>query len=372
MFDDIRPYRDDEVNHVLNKLINEVELQSSLAQFSMPLIKKYFSPIANSLVKWSLKYRLRNIHKIDDIQNEVAKYLHKIVKKSTDGFTHDGLDKLDLTKPSLFISNHRDIVLDVALVNYALRQNGIDTVEAAVGDNLLRKSWVADLMRINKSFIVKRNEKTKRAMLNASKQLSAYIHHSLTEKQQNIWIAQKEGRAKDGVDKTNSALISMLLLNKEKTTLISEYLTTLNIIPVAISYELDPCDSDKAKELAETDATGSYQKQEDEDMKSITQGMLGYKGKVHISFCQPIKGDYADSKAIANAIDEQIISNYKLYNSNINAYEQLSDRDNESTLIEQLSSRMQHLTKEQRHWLLTMYANPVSAKKALEEYVQIS
>lgn len=370
MFDDIRPYHDDEVNAVLKELINEPDLQTSVASLSNPKLLKWLPAITRKLVKWSLKSRIKRFQNIKDIQDEVAKYLHKLVKSSTDGFTFNGLENIDLTKPCLFISNHRDIVLDVALVNYALYKNGFDTVEAAVGDNLLHKSWVADLMRINKSFIVKRNEKTKRAMLTASKQLSAYIHHALNEKQQNIWIAQREGRAKDGLDKTNAALISMLLLNKEKTMSISDYLSQLNIVPVAISYEFDPCDSDKAKELAQTHEIGSYQKQEGEDLKSITQGMLGQKGKVHLSFCQPIKGDFTDSKAIAQAIDKEIISNYKLHPSNISAFEELATAEQNNKEINQgitqLRQRMTHLSKEQQHWLLTMYANPVSAKHALK------
>jgi 1-acyl-sn-glycerol-3-phosphate acyltransferase len=367
MFDDIRPYRDDEVNQVLHKLINEKELQESVAQFSIPFLKKHLPTLANILVKFSLKYRLKNIHCIEDIQNEVAKYLVKIIKTSTTGFTYEGLDNFDKTKPCLFISNHRDIVLDAALVNYALHKNSIDTVEAAVGDNLLHKDWVADLMRINKSFIVKRNEKTKRAMLTASKQLSSYIHHSLTEKKQNIWIAQKEGRAKDGIDKTNAALISMLLLNKNKETTIADYLSELNIVPVVISYEVDPCDHDKAKELAERQATGSYQKHENEDLKSITQGILGQKGKVNVTFCPPIQGEFEDSKAIARAIDNQIINNYKLYPTNTTAYQQLNDTANTITPNDTLYDRLNNLTQEQKHWLLTMYANPVFSKKALEE-----
>ncbi len=367
MFDDIRPYHDGEINQIVNKLINEVELLSSIAQFSLPWINKYLPSLANFIVKMSLKYRLKHLQTVKDIQQEVAKYLDKIVDDTTDGFSYDGIENIDRSKPSLFISNHRDIVLDVALINYALHQNDIDTVEAAVGDNLLHKRWVADLMRINKSFIVKRSEKNKRAMLLASKQLSAYIFHSLTTKKQNIWIAQKEGRAKDGIDKTNAALISMLLLNKEKELSISDYLTQLNIIPVAISYEFDPCDHDKAKELAEKAATGHYQKSENEDLKSITQGMLGQKGKVHLSFCQPIKGEFTDSKSIAAAIDEQIIKHYKLYDSNLSAYQQLTNNDGDNSLTDKLSTRMRLLTKEQQHWLLTMYANPVFAKKVLEQ-----
>ena len=319
MFDDIRPYRDDEVAAVIQKLISDDGLLSSICSFKMPVMYKLMPKACRTLVKWTLKLRSSKFHNIEEIQTEVAKYLHHLIKKSTDGFTFHGLEKIDTSKPMLFISNHRDIVLDVALINWALYKSGINTVEAAVGDNLLHQPWVADLMRINKSFIVKRSEESKRAMLNASKQLSAYIHHTVHEREQNIWIAQREGRAKDGIDKTNSALISMLFLNKGKQKSISEYLTEINIIPVSISYEFDPCDSDKAIELAEREATGSYKKKENEDLNSITQGLIGKKGQVHVEFCHAIKGDFSDSKAVANAIDKEIIGNYKLYDSNLTA-----------------------------------------------------
>jgi len=365
MFDDIRPYRDDEVVAVIEKLINEKGLQVSIASLKMPRLYQLFPQLVCSIVKWSLKFRAQKFHNIEQIQIEVAKYLHHLIKSSTAGFIFSGMDNFDHTKPALFISNHRDIVLDVALVNLALYKSGISTVEAAVGDNLLHQPWVADLMRINKSFIVKRNEENKRAMLKASKQLSAYIHDTVANRQQNIWIAQREGRAKDGIDKTNSALISMLLLNRDKQIPIADYLAVLNIVPVSISYEFDPCDNDKAIELAEKEATGSYHKQEGEDLKSITQGLIGQKGRVHIEFCQPIKGDYPDSKAIAAAIDKEIISNYKLYNSNLVAHATLNHENADNTVIEQLNKRMENLTEDQKRWLLTMYANPVYAKEQL-------
>jgi len=367
MFDDIRPYRDDEVAAVIQKLIHDQGLLSSIASFKLPRLNKVLPKLCCTLVKWTLKLRSSKFHNIEEIQSEVAKYLHHLVKKSTDGFTFHGLEKIDTTKPMLFISNHRDIVLDVALINWALFKSNINTVEAAVGDNLLQQPWVADLMRINKSFIVKRSEKTKRAMLNASKQLSAYIHHTVHERQQNIWIAQREGRAKDGIDKTNSALISMLLLNKDKQVSIADYLSEINIIPVSISYEFDPCDRDKAIELAERDATGSYQKKENEDLNSITQGLNGKKGRVHVEFCHAIKGEFSDSKAVAKAIDQEIIANYKLYDSNLTAYAKLHQKDDiKQNVLAQLNSRMYELTHEQQKWLLTMYANPVSAKQALD------
>ena len=365
MFDDIRPYRDDEVVAVIKKLINQQGLQASIASLKMPRLYQALPQLACKVVKWSLKFRAKKFHNIEQIQIEVAKYLHHLIKNSTAGFNYSGIENFDTTKPALFISNHRDIVLDVALVNLALYKSGINTVEAAVGDNLLHQPWVADLMRINKSFIVKRNEENKRAMLNASKQLSAYIHDTVSNRKQNIWIAQREGRAKDGVDKTNSALISMLLLNKDKQMPMADYLAELNIVPVSISYEFDPCDIDKAIELAEKAATGSYQKHEDEDLKSITQGLVGQKGQVHLQFCQPIQGDFANSKAIAAAIDKEIISNYKLYDSNLVAYAKLNQQETDSTVLEKLNKRMENLTAEQQHWLLTMYANPVCAKQQL-------
>ena len=369
MFDDIRPFRDDELATVIQRLINEPDLQASIAHLVMPRLFKVFPYFCKKIVKISLSIRKKHFSTTDKIHFEVAKYLTRIIDKSSEGFSFHGLEKVDTNKPALFISNHRDIVLDAALVNLALHKEGLKTVEAAVGDNLLTKPWVSDLMRINKSFIVKRSEKTKRAMLNASKELSAYIHHSITERKQNTWIAQREGRAKDGVDITNPALISMILLNKEKTTSIEDYLSQINIIPVAISYELDPCDQQKAIELATIESTGVYNKSDDEDVNSMIKGLMGDKGRIHLEFCAPIKGDFENSKAIADAIDQQIISHYKLFDTNTSAFEYLShSNDSPSTnppLLKVLSARMDNLTHLQQQRLLTMYANPVIAKNKL-------
>ena len=365
MFDDIRPFRNDEVTQVIEGLVNEKELQLSLASFIFPKFSKLFPNVSCFFIKRYLRYQQKHLNNIEKMQKEVSKYLNKLVNKSSDGFSYHGIENINATKPALFISNHRDIVLDVALVNLALHKSGRETVEAAVGDNLLGKKWVADLMRINRSFIVKRNEKNKRAMLKASKDLSAYIHYTLTENKHNIWIAQREGRAKDGLDLTNPALISMLLLNKKKEQNIGDYLQELNIVPVSISYEFDPCDSDKAIELATREATGEYQKGDDEDLRSITQGMMGYKGKIHLEFSAPIKGDFTNSKEIAAAIDQQIIANYKLYPSNLNAHAKLNQHSVEAPVFTKLTERMALLNELQKKWFLTMYANPVQAKKTL-------
>ncbi|NRA60258.1 MAG: 1-acyl-sn-glycerol-3-phosphate acyltransferase [Psychrobium sp.] len=368
MFDDIRPFRDDEAPLVIKNLVNNPALQSCIATYVMPKTHRLLPTLSQWLVKRYLTYRVKNINSVAQFQRIVAKYLSSLIKKSTDGFSFNGLDKLDMSKPTLFISNHRDIALDPALLNLALYQSGLSTVEIAIGDNLLSEPWVSDLMRLNKSFIVKRSADSKRAMLQASKNLSAYIHHTLSDNQQNVWIAQREGRAKDGLDKTNAALISMLMLNKGKVRSIEQYLTELNIVPISISYEYDPCDSDKAIELATIEATGEYKKDVGEDLKSITQGLIGQKGRVHIEFGESIQGDYSDSKAIAAEIDRQIISNYRLYDSNIVAKEFLSTNKADCNVYQKLCARMGHLTKQEQHWLLTMYANPARAKE--KELVQ--
>jgi len=363
MFDDIRPFRDSEAPAIVKTLVNEPALQNSIASYVIPKLYQLTPGLSRTLVKYYLKWRLRRINTVKEFQTEVAKYLHQLIKKSTDGFTFDGLSQLDMSKPTLFISNHRDIALDPALMNLALYKSGAETVEIAIGDNLLTKPWVSDLMRLNKSFIVKRSAKTKREMLTNSKNLSSYIHHTITESHKNIWIAQREGRAKDGLDKTNAALISMLLLNKAKTQSIEQYISQLNIVPVSISYEFDPCDTHKAIELATIEATGDYQKQADEDLNSIAKGLLGDKGRVHIEFGQPLSGEFSDSKAIAAEIDRQIIKNYRLYDSNIVADAKLKDPSHQHTVLDALSERMHDLTDSQQRWLLTMYANPVLAKE---------
>lgn len=365
MFDDIRPYNDDEVVAVIERLVHEKELLNSIAIYTIPLVYKLWPSCSRFIVKWSLRRRVKKLTSIKAVQQIMAQYLFRLIKKSTDGFSHHGLQNIDLTKPTLFISNHRDIALDPALVNLALFDHGDKTVEIAIGDNLLSKNWIEDLMRLNKSFIVKRNAKTKRAMLVASKKLSAYIHYALTEKQQHIWIAQKEGRAKDGVDKTNSALISMLLLNKPKPMTIRDYLEQLNIVPVAISYEFDPCDVDKAKELATIESNGAYQKSEHEDIKSITQGIVGHKGRIHIEFGSAITGDFADSKAIASEIDSRIISQYRLFESNQTAFAKLENESFELPHWQKLEQRLESLSDSQQRWLLNMYANPVRAKRQI-------
>jgi 1-acyl-sn-glycerol-3-phosphate acyltransferase len=360
-FDDIRPYNDDEVVDILHKLINEKELQSIIANYVMPRTYRLLPWLCRNLVKLSFSIKVKKFICVASLQKEVVKYLNRLIRNSTNGFSYSGLELFDSSKPTLFISNHRDIALDPALVNFALHQAGSTTAEIAIGDNLLTKPWLSDLMRLNKSFIVKRGEKSKRAMLNASKNLSAYIHYTLNQKKQHLWIAQREGRAKDGLDKTNSAVISMLMLNREKRQAVADYLKELNIVPVAISYEFDPCDRDKSIELAAIENDGKYQKSEHEDIDSIAKGLIGYKGKIHVEFGCPLTGEFSDSKAIAEEIDRQIISNYRVTENNQAAFDYLTE-NKKSLAFESLNKRMEGLKENEKKHFINMYANPVLAQ----------
>lgn len=202
----------------------------------------------------------------------------------------------------------------------------------AIGDNLLGKDWIADLMRLNKSFVVKRSVKTVRQKLMASKQLSKYMYLSVTEDGSNIWIAQREGRAKDGNDYSNPAVLSMLLLNKPKTMLTEDYVKQLRIVPVSLSYEYDPCDIAKANELHIRATQGNYEKKKNEDLWSIAEGIQGKKGRVAVHFHSVLTPSEAlplnNAKAVSAALEHHIIRNYVLMPTNIAAAQLCYAADN--------------------------------------------
>lgn len=278
----------------------------------------------------------------------------------------DGIENLDRSKNYLFVSNHRDIAMDPALVNYALHIRDMDTVRIAIGDNLLQKPYVSDLMRLNKSFIVQRSAKGIRQMMAAFNLLSQYIHHSLKEEHQSIWIAQKEGRAKDGIDHTDPAIIKMFCMAEKKTGKpFADSIRDLNIVPVALSYEYDPLDVQKAREVTHKQKDGHYAKAEFEDINSIAQGIAGFKGRVHVTFGQPLDGDFEDADQVALAVDEQIRRLYRLFPSNYLALEALGqagdfaipDFDTETRAA--FNERLATCPEEYQPQWLAMYANPV-------------
>lgn len=376
-FADIRPYDDHEVRPVLDRLLSDDEFTLTLGRIRLPKNAARFPVIVRFLVRWILRRELRSVHDVRSLQAVVKRYMDRMVESSTDQFTVSGLDQLGEQQPWLFMSNHRDIALDPAFVNYALYHNGHETVRIAIGDNLLSKPFAADLMRLNKSFIVKRSTKGPRQMLAAYKQLSSYIRHSIEVDRNPIWIAQREGRAKDGLDRTEPAIIKMLTISLGKQESFSALINQLHIVPVAISYEFDPCDAAKAKELYERDTQGEYQKGEHEDLRSIGLGISGEKGDVHVSFGTPLSGEFASPDAVAEAVDAQIIDRYVLHPTNFFAYQMLYGNTPDlpcGALAEKFDAgawvaigvkfraRIDAMPAEHRPYALGIYANPIVSK----------
>ena len=325
-FDDIRPYNDSEVPAVIARLIADPEFIDLLLSRRLPLLAKIcpwlLRPLLRPLLRRSLSQAAENINSVDDLQRYITGSLKALIDKTTDGYSVSGLEKLDLNKAYLFLSNHRDIALDPAMVNLALSDAGMETVRIAIGDNLLSKPFASDLIRVNRSFIVKRSITGRREKLEALKKLSRYIRKSIIDDGVSVWIAQREGRAKDGHDRTETALLKMLTLSRDKEQSFAEAIGEINLVPVAISYEYDPCDVDKGRELYAKEQGEDYIKQEFEDLDTIQKGFVGYKGRVHIAFGEPVtqaadKEDDLNADSLAEAIDRQVYTNYKLFPSNI-------------------------------------------------------
>lgn len=380
-FADIRPYRDDEVRPVLERLLVDVEFLGNLAKLRLPQMTRWVPGLSRWLVRQVLSREMRGIDSVATLQMVVKKYMDRMIESTTDQFTVSGLERLAADRPWLFMSNHRDIALDPAFLSYALYHNNHETVRIAIGDNLLSKPFAADLMRLNKSFIVKRSAKGPRAMLAAYKQLSGYIRHSIEVDNNPIWIAQREGRAKDGLDRTEPAIIKMLTMAQDKAAeSFSDYVSRLHIVPVAISYELDPCDAAKAQELYVRATTGGYEKAEHEDLRSIGLGIAGTKGDVHVSFGEPLRAEFADADAVAAAIDRQVIDGYVLHPTNFFAYLQLYGEapdlpcgadgsrfvpDQHRDIGQRFAERMAALPAEHQPYALAIYANPIVSKLAV-------
>lgn len=366
-FDAIRPYRDEEVREVLDRLSGDTELLNTLLRFKFPtLTDSFLAPLLRWIISRAVAKQVARIHSIHDLQVYVEAYMARMIATTTKGLTVDGLEHLERDKNYLFISNHRDIAMDPAFVNYALHVNGMDTVRIAIGDNLLKKGYVNDLMRLNKSFIVQRSAKGVRQMMAAFNLLSQYIHHSLKEEHQSIWIAQKEGRAKDGIDRTDPAIIKMFCMAEKKTgKSFADSIRDLNIVPVALSYEYDPLDVQKSREVVQKQQDGHYAKGEFEDISSIAQGIAGFKGRVHVAFGQPLTDDFADADAVAETVDEQIRRLYRLFPSNYLALEALNETGDfaipsfDTNVRAAFNERLAACPEQYQAQWLAMYANPV-------------
>ena len=378
-FDDIRPYHDAEVRPTIDRILADPELVDAVARLKFPKLTQWLGWLIKPLVKKKLSDQLAGVNDVRGFQEVVERYMSGMITETTTALTVSGLDAFEHHQSYLFISNHRDITMDPAFVTWSLFHNGCNTLRIAIGDNLLTKPYVSDLMRLNKSFIVNRSAKAPREKLKAAKHLSAYIHHSIANEASSIWIAQREGRAKDGFDKTNSAVLGMITLNKPKTQEFSEYVKELRIVPVSISYELDPCDAAKARELYQQRTLGSYQKEEHEDVKSIAMGIAGKKGHVHVAFGPILDGHYDGTDQLVAEIDHQIVMNYVLHATNCFAYEILHGKvplinyteknipyDPQPLAAQKAEfvARMNEIPAEQRDIALAIYANPVVSKLA--------
>lgn len=376
-FDDIRPYTDKEVREKIRLMLKDPVFDEVL----MHMFK--FRPKVQMV-----KLQLRTVRKIRQLQGTfIYDLLRMIINKTSSGLSSSGIEKLDKKKPYLFISNHRDIVLDAALLNYLIFENGMNTTHIAIGNNLLLYNWIEHAVKLNLAFVIKRNLPP-RELMEASKKVSHYIRKTITEDNVSVWIAQREGRTKDGFDKTQPSVLKMLNISNTKG--FNEGFNELNIVPVSISYEIEPCGLAKMKELIKKQHYSQIKTSKD-DLKSMSMGMFNPKGRMRFSFGKPIEVNFEEAKSkekqnkmaneLAELIDQQIYANYKLWPNNYIAYDLLTqdDRfrhkytDHEKkkfeTMVEQAMIFIDFPITDITERFLKIYANPVINKLAVKEKV---
>lgn len=320
-FDEIRPYSPEELPKIFEELLSDSDF--------IEVIKKVLpdTPIE------ALANILRNCKTNLDVQKNIFYgLLHDIIKKCSDGFSFDSSQIADKNKGYTFISNHRDIVLDSGFLSVGLIDNGFPTtVEIAIGDNLLIYPWIKKLVRVNKAFIVQR-ALSMRQMLEASARMSRYIHFAVTQKQENIWIAQREGRAKDSNDRTQDSVLKMLAMGGNGDVIDS--LKELNIVPLSLSYEYDPCDFLKAQEMQLKRDVEGFKKSQQDDLVNMQTGIFGYKGRIHFQTGPCINDELEALRGlpkveiftkVSEIIDRYIHRNYRMYPANYIACDMLNE-----------------------------------------------
>ena len=368
-FDSIRPFYDTEVNDALSDVIQH-PMMKALMNFSFPDV---------AVEVW--KEQLKRTHSIRDFQcNFIYQSVRKILEKSSEGLTTSGFEHLEKNTSYLFISNHRDILLDTTLLNATLFEHGLVMTASAIGDNLVKKSFLKILAKLNRNFLVLRGL-SPREMLQSSKLLSEYIKQLLLHENRSVWIAQREGRTKDGNDATNPGVLKMLGMASEDKN-VMEYFKKIKIVPVSISYEYDPTDVLKMPQLMAEANNEIYVKEKNEDFQNILSGVLGQKKRIHIHIGKVIDSEIdtivatEDNSnrqvlALAQAIDDAILTNYKLWPTNFIAYDILHKTnqyshlytENEKSLFERrLEMRIDHDNPVLLEGFLSMYSNPVVNK----------
>jgi hypothetical protein len=372
-FDAIRPYEAEEMKQAFDELLNDRQFQ---------MVLKGFAPwLPKSLRNGLLRLAFTGVKTPLDFQKRFMKPVVKyIMRKHTDGCSFDDVALRQYAERYTFVSNHRDIVLDSAFLDVLLVDAGYPTtVEIGIGDNLLIYPWIKRLVRMNKAFTVRRGLSL-RETLAASQLMSRYIHYAVTIKKENIWIAQREGRAKDSSDHTQDAVLKMLAMGGD--------LKELNIVPLTISYEFDPCDYLKAQEFQQKRDNPAFKKSRQDDLDNMKTGIFGYKGKVVYRPAAPINtwiDELSDLpktewfKALAERMDREIHSGYELYPCNYIALDELNgDNANATHYTDADKKRFEQYLAGQmakiklpnkdeaflRERMLTMYANPVRNKLA--------
>ena len=377
-FDEIRPYEPSEMKQAFEDLIND-------RQFS--LVLKGFAPwLPKGLRNGLLKLAFIGVKTPLDFQKRfMAPIVKWIIRKHSDGCTFDDSGLEHCSKPNdrfTFVSNHRDIVLDSAFLDVMLVDAGYPTtVEIGIGDNLLIYPWIKRLVRMNKAFTVRRGLSLRETMA-ASQLMSRYIHYAVTQKKENIWIAQREGRAKDSSDHTQDAVLKMLAMGREGGTN-ADSLRELNIVPLTISYEYDPCDYLKAQEFQQKRDNPAFKKSRQDDLDNMKTGIFGYKGRVRYKCAAPINtwiDELADLpktewfKALAERMDREIYRGYVIYPCNYIALDELEgsqansehytsqDKDRFEQYLQGQLAKITLPNKDEaflRERMLTMYANPL-------------
>lgn len=374
-FDDIRFYDDNEVNEALREYVNH-PMVKALLQFTFPELE--FAEIEEKVLQCD---------SIRDFQtNIIYNSVEKVIEKTSEGLTDTGFDKLDPSESYFYISNHRDIILDTSLINYTLYNHDLVMTASAIGDNLVQKPFLMALSRLNRNFLVLRNQ-TPREMLRSSMKLSEYIRTLLHDRDRSVWMAQREGRTKDGDDHTQQGVLKMLAMAKGDEDIL-DYFASLKIVPVSISYEFDPTDMLKMPEVLAKRMQEEYKKTANEDFNSIMQGALGQKGRIQLSAGKVLTSDdfieikekelsvNDQLKEVASLIDAEIHNNFKLWPANYIAYDILKNKENfkdhysekeKRQFDRRISRRVDVSNPLALNSYLLMYANPVINKLRLNE-----
>lgn len=378
IYDDIRPFDPEELPAAFERLLSDAQFQQVLG-YLYPGVPLEAVKTKMMACKTNLEFQLAFCYG----------FLKDLMAKASKGFDMN-VEAVDVTKRYTFVSNHRDIVLDSALLDVLLYDAGFNTTcEIAIGDNLLSLPWVKDLVRLNKSFIVQRSL-SPREFLMASKKMAEYMHYVVGEKNDNIWIAQREGRAKDSNDRTQPSILKMMAMGGEGSPV--DRLRQLHIVPLAISYEYDPCDFLKAAEFQLRRDVPGWKKTALDDVNSMRTGIMGYKGEVHYhcapcidAFLDNLSPDIPKSKVfdvIAEHIDKEIFRNYRLYPSNYIALDMLEGNEahagrytaeDKAVFEKYLQGQIARIdipNKDEaflRERMLTMYANPARNSLAVTD-----